>query len=259
MQKVFIGYDPRQPVSYNVLQHSIIIRTEYPVSITPLVLETLPITRKGLTPFTWSRFLVPYLCDFKGLAVFMDADILVQADIKELLDIVSDLRDTNGRIPAVSVAKNKARFEWASVMVFNCEHPDNTVLTPDFIQITDKGLHGIAWTDSIGDIPDEWNHLVGYDELRQVRVQHSVGDKDEVAQSTELSPGMSHAKLIHFTQGVPAWPITADCEYAEHWDLDKQFMNSAQDWEKLMGHSVHSAKLSDGKVVPKYKLNAIQP
>jgi len=259
MQKVFIGYDPRQPVSYNVLQHSIVIRTEYPVSITPLVLETLPITRKGLTPFTWSRFLVPYLCNFQGLAVFMDSDILVQADIKELFDIVSTLRDANGHIPAVSVAKNKARFEWASVMVFNCEHPDNKVLNPDFVQNTDKGLHGIAWTDSIGGIPDEWNHLVGYDELRQVRVQESVGDGDEVAQSTELSPGMSHAKLIHFTQGVPAWPITADCEYAEQWDLDKQFMNSAQDWEKLMGHSVHSAKLSDGKVVPKYKLNAIQP
>ena len=259
MQKVFIGYDPRQPVSYNVLQHSIVIRTEYPVSITPLVLETLPITRKGLTPFTWSRFLVPYLCDFEGLAIFMDADILVQADIKELFDIVSSLRDGSGHIPAVSVAKNKARFEWASVMVFNCAHPDNKALTPNFIQTTEKGLHGIAWTDSIGGIPDEWNHLVGYDELRQVRMQRSVGNGHEAAQSTELSPGKSHAKLIHFTQGVPAWPITADCEYSEQWDLDKQFMNSAQDWEKLMGHSVHSAKLPDGKVVPKYKLNAIQP
>ena len=67
MQKVFIGYDPRQPVAYNVLQHSIVIRTEYPVSITPLVLETLPITRKGLTPFTWSRFLVPFLCNLMDL------------------------------------------------------------------------------------------------------------------------------------------------------------------------------------------------
>lgn len=259
MQKVFIGYDPRQPVSYNVLQHSIVIRTEYPVAITPLVLETLPITRKGLTPFTWSRFLVPYLCDFQGLAIFMDADMLVQADIKELFDIVTGLRDMNGQIPAVSVAKNKARFEWASVMVFNCEHPDNRVLTPDFIQTTDKGLHGIAWTDSIGGLPDDWNHLVGYDELRQIRVPSNVTTEGEPVQSTVLSHGKSHAKLIHFTQGVPAWPITADSEYSEQWDLDKQFMNSAQDWEKLMGHSVHSAKLPDGKIVPKYKLNAIQP
>jgi len=259
MQKVFIGYDPRQPVSYNVLQHSIVIRTEYPVSITPLVLETLPITRKGLTPFTWSRFLVPYLCNYQGLAIFMDADILVQADIKELFDIVSSLQDASGYIPAVSVAKNKARFEWASVMVFNCSHPDNKVLTPDFIQTTDKGLHGIAWTDSIGGIPDEWNHLVGYDELRQVRVQHSLDNGHEAAWSTELSPGKSHAKLIHFTQGVPAWSITADSEYAEQWGLDKQFMNSAQDWEKLMGNSVHSAKLPNGEVVPKYKLNKVQP
>jgi hypothetical protein len=101
--------------------------------------------------------------------------------------------------------------------------------------------------------------LVGYDELRQVRVQNSVGANGEVAHATELAPGKSHAKLIHFTQGVPAWPITADSEYSEQWDWDKQFMNSAQDWEKLMGQSVHAAKLPDGMVVPKYKLNAVQP
>jgi lipopolysaccharide biosynthesis glycosyltransferase len=189
----------------------------------------------------------------------MDADILVQADIKELFDIVTNLRDANGQIPAVSVAKNKARFEWASVMVFNCAHPDNRVLTPEFIETTDKGLHGIVWTNSIGSLPDDWNHLVGYDDLRQVRVQKSVGASSEPVHSTELVSGKSHAKLIHFTQGVPAWPITADSEYSEQWDLDKQFMNSAQDWEKLMGPSVHSAALPDGGVVPKYKLNVIQP
>ena len=61
MLKVFIGYDPRQAVSYNVCQHSILIRTLKPVAIVPLVIETFPIKRQGLTPFTWSRFLVPFL------------------------------------------------------------------------------------------------------------------------------------------------------------------------------------------------------
>lgn len=66
MIRVFIGYDPRQPLAYNVMQHSIARHSSVPVAITPLILDQLPITRRGLTEFTYSRFLVPALCDFKG-------------------------------------------------------------------------------------------------------------------------------------------------------------------------------------------------
>jgi hypothetical protein len=135
MLKVFIGYDPRQAVSYNVCQHSIVIRTLKPVSIIPLVIETLPIKRQGLTPFTWSRFLVPYLSEFKGMSIFLDADIILQHDIGELVEIAKSL-NSNDIAPAVSVVKSSQKFEWASMMVFNCEHPDNLKLTPDYIDKT---------------------------------------------------------------------------------------------------------------------------
>jgi len=62
--RIFIGYDHRQAVAYNVLQFSLFRRSSRPLSISPLVLPTLPMTRQGLTPFTFSRFLVPWLCDF---------------------------------------------------------------------------------------------------------------------------------------------------------------------------------------------------
>ena len=45
--KIFIGFDPRQAVSYTALQQSIISNASKPVSITPLVIETLPIERTG--------------------------------------------------------------------------------------------------------------------------------------------------------------------------------------------------------------------
>lgn len=66
MHRIFIGGDPRQVVSLSTLIWSITKNAKEPVSITPLVLETLPIKRQGLTPFTWSRFLVPYLCNYQG-------------------------------------------------------------------------------------------------------------------------------------------------------------------------------------------------
>jgi lipopolysaccharide biosynthesis glycosyltransferase len=114
MLKVFIGYDHRQPISYNVLQHSVFRNSSKPVSITALKIDQLPIGRTGLTPFTFSRFLVPYLCDYKGWALFLDSDILVKGDIAELFNLSDDKY-------TVMVSKNEKRFEWASVMLFNNE------------------------------------------------------------------------------------------------------------------------------------------
>ncbi len=219
MLKVFIGYDPRQPVSYNVLQQSIFTRSSKPVSITPLVIEQLPIKRVGLTPFTYTRFLVPYLCGYKGWALFLDIDMLLKDDISKLFDLVDDQY-------AVMVSKNDKRFEWASAMLFNCAKC--TILTPGYVEIA-EGLHQIRWCneDQVGDLPREWNHLVGYDAKR------------------------SDAKLVHYTQGVPCFPETKGSEYANDWHDEHKFSNSAMSWETLMGQSVHAA-VKDGKLVPKF-------
>ena len=236
MLKIFIGYDPRQAVSYNVCQHSILIRATKPVAIIPLIIETLPIKRQGLTPFTWSRFLVPYLSDFNGISVFLDADIILQSDINELIELIkSNYREKE--IPAVNVVKKDQKFEWASVMVFNCSHEDNLILTPEFIENTKQNLHQISWTQNIGKIPDSWNHLVGYDKPKNLESKNS------------------EVKLIHYTQGVPAWVETLDCEFSKEWEKELNFMNSSIEWVELMGKSVHAVKLADGSIVPKYKIN----
>ena len=60
MISVFIGFDERQRVSFTTLASSIYELSSAPVSVSPLVLRTLPISRRGLTPFTFSRFLVPW-------------------------------------------------------------------------------------------------------------------------------------------------------------------------------------------------------
>jgi hypothetical protein len=230
MLKIFIGYDHRQPIAYNVLQQSIARRSSKPVSITPLIYNQLPISHRrleqGLTPFTFTRFFVPWLCNFQGLAVFMDIDMLVQDDIAKLFDLANSKY-------AVQVIKNEKRFEWASLMLFNCEKCTN--LTPHYINNLDnKGLHRIEWAneEEIGDLPAAWNHLVGYDKPR------------------------TDASLVHFTQGLPCYQETITSEYAKEWNGEHQFMNSAYPWVELMGHSVHAAKLPDGRVVPKFVAKA---
>lgn len=209
MIPIFIGYDPRQAIALSALIQSIIAQSSEPVSITPLVLSTLPTQRQGLTPFTFSRFLVPHLMDYKGFGIFLDADIGLNGDIAELWA----LRDPD---KAIQVVKHKVlKFEWASVMIFNNEHC--AVLTPEYVSTAD-GLHTISWADPfmIGDLPAEWNHLVGYDEPN------------------------SAAKLIHYTQGIPAFPETEGCEFANEWRLHANTAHSSVPWSVLMGNSVHA-------------------
>ena len=206
MNRVFIGFDDRQAVSYHALCASIMKHASKPVAITPLVLPTLPMKRRGLTPFTFSRFICPYLCGFHGKSVFLDADMMLRADITELFSYTGDFD--------VAVVQNKMRFEWSSVMLFNNERCK--VLTPSYIDDTAHNPMKMEWADKIGALPSEWNHLVGYDEPNP------------------------NARLVHFTQGVPAWPETMNTEHALEWRSTMLELIQAKPWAEIMGNSVHA-------------------
>lgn len=214
--RIFIGYDPRQPLAYTVLHHSILKHSSAPVSITPLVLSQLPIKRRGLTEFTFTRFLVPWLCNFKGRALFLDADMVVTGDIAELFAPTDDLS-------AVRVQQNQDRFEWASVMLFQCS--SCLKLTPEFIEDERNKMFDLQWASSVGKIPEEWNHCVGYAEPKQ-------------------------AKLYHWTQGIPCWPETVGLPEDNIWLTARDEALHTVDWKSLMGKSVH-AKHTLGRLFEK--------
>ncbi|MBL8709675.1 MAG: hypothetical protein JNL25_10805 [Rhodospirillaceae bacterium] len=229
--QIYIGFDHRQAVSYNVLQFSIFRRASKPVSITPLVLPTLPITRQGLTPFTYSRFLTPWLNGFQGWAMFLDTDYLCLADMAEIFAMCDDRY-------AVMVSKNVKRFEWASMIMFNCAHPANRILTPDYVEDANRcrSPHAIDWLpeELVGDLPREWNHLVGYD------------------------PPRTDAKLVHYTQGMPVFEETSGSEYTQHWMAEHKASNQTLGWVELMGRSVHASTTADGRQVAKLHAAAVK-
>lgn len=207
--RIFVGADERQPVALSVLQDSINWRSSRPVSIQLLKLDTLPIKRRGLTTFTFSRFLVPWLCDFRGSAIFMDADILVTGDVADLIACAEvDKWD-------VQVMQEQPRFEWPSVMLFN--NARCRPLTPAFVDNPENQLFDLSWAKSVGPLPPKWNRCVGYTE------------------------GDDQAYLYHYTQGLPVWPETRG-NYAEDDLWLKQFKhaNSTVAWKDLMANSVHA-------------------
>lgn len=210
--RVFIGFDDRQPIAYTVAQHSIVTNSSLPVSVTPLIHRQLPINRKGLTSFTFTRYLVPFLCGYEGYALFVDADVLCLGDVAEL---PWDADEAVSVVPHSVVdklgAKFSVHFERPSVMLFNCAKCE--ALTPEFIE-TGKP-HTLEWAESVGQLPPEWNYLVGYD-------------------------GGMQAKLAHFTQGIPCFPETQGDEYASDWMDAIKGANSTVSWDAIMGNSVHA-------------------
>ncbi len=101
--RVFIGFDSREGVAVNVLTDSIQANASRPVQIAQVRLSQLkgvyhrPKNPLQSTEFSYSRFLVPWLCNFEGWALFIDADMVCLGDLAEIWD----LRDNQYAIQVV--------------------------------------------------------------------------------------------------------------------------------------------------------------
>jgi lipopolysaccharide biosynthesis glycosyltransferase len=164
------------------------------------------------TEFSFSRFLVPWLCGYQGWALFSDCDMLVLDDIASLWA----MRDERHAVLVVQhehVPVETTKFlgapqskygkkNWSSVMLMNCAACK--ALTPEYVNTaTGLELHQFKWLENdalIGALPSRWNHLVGYDAPR----------KD--------------AALVHFTIGGPYFDEYRDCEYSAEWFRERDAM-----------------------------------
>ena len=88
--KIFIGFDDKEAVVFHTCVQSIIEKSKVPVSIHPLNLQMFQNYKEthndGSNNFIYSRFLVPYLNNFKGKALFLDGDMIVNDDVSKLFD-----------------------------------------------------------------------------------------------------------------------------------------------------------------------------
>jgi lipopolysaccharide biosynthesis glycosyltransferase len=216
--KVFVGYDPREDIAYQVCKHSIL--TKQPdADVRPLVQKELrdagwytrPKDKLASTEFTFTRFLVPELANFRGWAVFMDCDMILTTDIAELfaqaddkyavMCVQHDYTPKEGMKMDGQKQTIYPRKNWSSVVLFNCAHPSNKVLDQDLVnslEINGAYLHRFSWLkdEEIGELDHTWNYLVGvYDDIET-------------------------PKLIHYTAGGPWFENYRDCEFNELWKTE---------------------------------------
>ena len=217
--RIFVGFDQREAAAYHAFCQSVIDTARVPVAIVPLAKRALAgvFDRDGASnDFTYSRFLVPYLCDFKGWALFCDGDMIVNEDIGALFNLADPTKavmvvkhDYKTKHPVKYLGAKNEDYpckNWSSVVLWNCEHPANRGLVPDIIKkMSPAYLHRFWWLkeNSIGELPKEWNWLVG-----------------EYAYNATAS-------LHHYTIGTPCFEEYADCDNANRWHAAHKRMNHA--------------------------------
>lgn len=206
--RVFIGWDSRFPEAAQVLAYSLRLHSSVPVDIRYLDLWHLErcyqFSRSpdpaASTEFTYSRFLVPYLCGYQGTALFMDNDMLCVCDPAPLFEtplggyalrvVQHDHRPTEtlkmGGVPqSVYPRKN-----WSSLMLMDCSRL--TVWTKEAVE-SQSG----AWLHRFAPLPD---HLIG-----------PLPEHYNTLVSEDLIQPQSHT-ILHWTSGGPwntrerTWP-----------------------------------------------------
>lgn len=224
---IYIGYDTREDIAYQVSKFSILQRSNN-VSVIPLKLDELKEKgfywrgedKLGSTEFTFSRFLVPELNDYKGWALFCDCDIIFLEDINNLFNLKDDKyavmcvqHDYKPKEETKMDGKQQTlypRKNWSSLVLWNCGHPSNQKISKELInnpETTGKYLHRFSWLkdEEIGAIPHYWNWLVGW----------------------YKEPNDGNPKAIHYTEGGPWFENYRDCDYHQKWkDLLFKMMTS---------------------------------
>jgi len=213
MIPLYIGYDPREAAVFHVFCQSVIEHASGPVQFIPLhkpMLDDFEGQQDGSNAFTFSRYLVPSLQDYEGWAIFCDGDMHVTDDIYELwklrdeykaVQVVKhDYKCTARKYIGTPLANDNIDYKrknWSSVMLFNCSHPSNKLLTREYVATAGASvIHRFGWLndDEIGALPTEWNWL-----------------------ETEYLDNPD-AKLVHQTLGSPGFTFYSKSPSARQWN-----------------------------------------
>lgn len=225
----FLGSDPRDELASQVAIRSMLKHARFEGDIKIHLLKDHELRRAGLywrayevrpngqgvdlidgkpfsTQFSFTRFCVPELARMMGIhepVLFTDPDVMWCAPIEDLFAQYK-LGKSVMCVPHDHMPKEMTKFDgimqeryfrknWSSVMLI---HPDLTrACDPQKVNNRPGSwLHALLWAkdDDIGELPFEWNHLVGYDEKKD-------------------------AKLVHFTLGTPDSPGRENDEHAAEW------------------------------------------
>jgi lipopolysaccharide biosynthesis glycosyltransferase len=170
MLRVFIGTEDAQWLPTEVLKYSILRRSKEKYELKELKDIPLKLKLKMYTGFSFYRFSIPETCHFEGRALYLDADIVVLTDLKEMFAL--DLKDKG-----VLARKQPPDGWFTSVMLMDCAklkhwkiHEWVTLVNANIASysgIMTGSTQGINHKD-FGPLEDYWNHLDHWDETTKI-------------------------------------------------------------------------------------------
>lgn len=128
---IFVGSDRSQLLAVKVLEHSIRRHTTMDVRLRSMHNLDLPdpkdVRQGKRTGFSFARFAIPQLMGYQGKAVYLDADMLVFRDFRELYSIpfegakiVIQEELPDQAQPSDKTGAPKKRIKQCSVMLLDC-------------------------------------------------------------------------------------------------------------------------------------------
>ncbi|MFG1478559.1 hypothetical protein V5F53_07800 [Xanthobacter sp. V4C-4] len=276
--KVFVGAEPEQELAVEVLADSIQRFSSIAVDVVSLAEANIPIPQardpanRGKTPFSFQRFLIPQLCGYEGLGVYVDSDMQVFKDIRNFWSVSDDDFD----LRTVKLRPGSGRVAQNSVLLLNCARLKweigDIVARLDRGEITYKRLMEDMVVNNRPPervIPHVWNDLEHYepgvtslihytDMIHQPWVSHNnplgwvwfealFAAVDDGAVSPELVERSIRLAHVRPTVGIQLEKRIADGRRLKVSDLaaDADFVAP---WQHLTGHLKPGAHLPKGFV-----------
>jgi lipopolysaccharide biosynthesis glycosyltransferase len=223
--KVYVGYDSREDIAWQVCRHSLLRHAGADVPVFPLKQQSVRelglytrSTDKASTEFSLTRFLTPYIAAHDGWSVFVDCDFLFTTDIMKVLDGVDRSKAIyvvqHDYTPSQTVKMDGQtqtsypRKNWSSFMLFNNAHPAVKALTPEVVNREGPAyLHRFSWISDdaqIGGLPLSWNFLSG-----------------------EYPKPAETPSAIHYTNGGPWFSNWQNVDFADLWCAERDLYQKA--------------------------------
>ena len=218
--RVYVGHEQREARSFalacaSARRFGADVQPLYESRLRQAGLLTRPLdTRGGMwdlnsgapqaTAFAIARFYTPLLAH-TGWALFVDCDVVFLRDPAEVMQYadpakaVAVVKHNVGGVGGTKmdgqVQTSYPRKLWSAVTLWNCEHPANRRINLQMLdQWPGRDLHAFGWLhdDEIGDLPMEWNWLVGMQEKPE------------------------YPAVAHYTLGTPE--LLTECPHADLWE-----------------------------------------
>ena len=170
--RVYVATTEAQMLAVKVLEYSIRKHASMSTAVFPLHESGIEIPtpekleNQGRTPFSFQRFLIPQLAGYRGRAIYLDSDMQVFDDIKQVWSLPFD----GAQLLAVRDPAETARRPQFSVMLLDCGSLRwdirEIVASLDRGEMTyEKLMYDMAAARGVRrSIPPRWNSLEKYSE-----------------------------------------------------------------------------------------------